>query len=344
MLDARCYLFPVLFLVLVSLAPAAEIEERHLRMFAPLPKDMPSAENPFTPEKIDLGRMLYYEKRLSKSHTIACNSCHLLDQYGADGKATSAGFRDKTGDRNSPTVYNAAGHIAQFWDGRAKTVEEQAKGPVMNPVEMAMPSEKFVLEVLKSIPGYRKSFAKAFPGEADPVTFDNFALAVAAFERKLTTPSRWDKFLAGDQRALTEAEKQGFVTFVDTGCATCHNGPYVGGSMFQKLGLVKAWPDRSDLGRAKVTGKAEDELVFKVPSLRNIEKTGPYYHDGKVATLEQAVKLMAEYELGRTISDADTASIVTWLKSLTGEIPWKYIKEPKLPKGSAATPKPDLSE
>jgi len=248
------------------------------------------------------------------------------------------------GDRNSPTVYNAAGHFVQFWDGRAADVEEQAKGPVMNPVEMAMPSEQQVVMVLRSMPEYVAAFRKAFPKAKDPVSFDNMALAIGAFERKLVTPSRWDKLLRGDAKALGPAEKAGFNKFVDTGCHTCHMGTYVGGSMYQRLGVVRPWPDTSDTGRHRVTKKDADRMVFKVPSLRNVEKTAPYFHDGRVRTLEQAIGLMAEYELGKKLGASDVQSIVTWLKSLTGEIPAEYVREPKLPKSTAKTPKPDVSD
>jgi cytochrome c peroxidase len=321
-----------------------EIPAARLRLFKPLPASMDSAKNPATEAKLLLGRMLYHEPRLSKSQTISCNSCHMLDKYGVDNKPTSDGHRGLKGDRNSPTVYNAAIHVAQFWDGRSPDVEDQAKGPVLNPVEMAMPSEKVIVEVLKSMPEYVDLFGKAFPGEADPVNFNNFALAVGAFERKLVTPSRWDRFLAGDANALTPAEKAGLKAFLDTGCATCHNGVGVGGHMYQKLGLAKAWPDQSDLGRHAVTKAEKDKLYFKVPSLRNIDKTGPYYHHGKIAGLDEAVATMADYELGKTLDANTVGSIVTFLKALTGELPRDLIEAPVLPKSTERTPKPDNGE
>jgi cytochrome c peroxidase len=315
------------------------IDPARLQMFSPLPKETPPPAGSLADEQISLGRMLYYETRLSTDQKISCNTCHELDKYGVDGEATSGGHKGQKGSRNSPTVYNAAGHVAQFWDGRAANLEEQAKGPVMNPVEMAMPSEKVVVAVLKSMPGYMKAFKAAFPKEKDPVTFDNMAKAIGAFERKLTTPSRWDKFLEGDQAALTPAEKQGFNTYVTAGCQTCHSGALVGAGLYQKLGVTKPYPDEADLGRFQLTKSAGDKMVFKVPSLRNVEKTGPYFHNGKVGTLEQAVTEMAEYQVGKKLSDAETQSIVTWLKSLTGEIPAEYIKPPKLPESTAKTPK-----
>ena len=327
----------------VSKRAAVEVDQAKLRMFKPLPAEMESASNPITEEKVALGRMLYFEPRLSKSQTLSCNSCHGLNTFGVDGQPVSDGHKGAKGNRNAPTVYNAAGHFVQFWDGRAPTVEEQAKGPVMNPLEMAMPSEKQVIAVLTSMPEYIEAFKRAFPEQQNAVTFDNMAKAIGAFERKLVTPSRWDKFLAGDQSALTDAEKTGFNKFMETGCQTCHNGAYVGGGMFQKLGLVTPWTHTNDTGRFQVTKQEADKMMFKVPSLRNITNTAPYYHDGSVATLQEAVKLMAEHQLGKQLRDEDVASIITWLKSLTGEPPAEYVKPPELPKSTAKTPKPDLT-
>jgi len=307
-----------------------------------LPEAMTSAANPLTDEKVTLGRMLYYEPRLSKSQQISCNSCHILTSYGVDGKPTSDGHKGQKGDRNSPTVYNAAGHFVQFWDGRAADVEAQAKGPVLNPVEMAMPAEKQVIAVLKSMPEYANAFKKAFPQEKDPIGYDNMAKAIGAFERKLVTPSRWDKLLHGDQAALSNAEKAGFNDFMEAGCTTCRAGTYMGGNQYQRLGTAKPWPDTSDPGREKVTKNAADRMVFKVPSLRNIEKTGPYFHTGKVKTLDESIARMAEYQLGNTMPPEKVKSIGAFLASLTGDLPADYIKQPELPKSTSQTPKPQL--
>jgi cytochrome c peroxidase len=317
------------------------VDAARLEVFKPLPAVMEGGNNPLTDEKAALGRMLYYDARLSRGQDVSCNSCHELSKYGVDTEPVSTGHKGQKGTRNSPTTYNAAGHFVQFWDGRAATIEEQAKGPILNPVEMAMPGQKQVLAVLTSMPGYVEAFQKAFPGEKNPVTYDNVGKAIGAFERKLVTTARWDKFLAGDQLALIDAEKTGLVKFLDTGCQTCHSGMYMGGSMFQKLGAAKAWPDRKDLGRFGVTKQDTDKMVFKVPTLRNIEKTAPYYHDGSVATLEQAVARMGEYQLGKQLSVEDVNSIVTFLKSMTGEIPADYIKAPELPASTPRTPKPN---
>ena len=324
-----------------SRQPKVEVDSARLAMFKVLPPVMDSAANPITEEKVALGRMLYYDPRLSKGQDVSCNSCHELNQYGVDNQTVSDGHKGQKGTRNAPTVYNAAGHFVQFWDGRAASVEEQAKGPILNPVEMAMPDEKRALAVVNSMPEYVEAFKKAFPGEKHPVTFDNLAKAIGAFERKLVTVSRWDKFLGGDQTALSDAEKAGLNKFLDVGCSACHNGIYVGGSMFQKLGLAKPWDNAKDPGRFAVTRQEADRMVFKVPTLRNIEKTAPYYHDGSIATLDEAVRQMADHQLAQTLSKEEIGSIVTFLKALTGELPTEYIKEPTLPKSTGQTPPPD---
>lgn len=321
--------------------PAAPEPPKHSNLFAPLPADMYGGAAP-TAALVDLGRMLYHEKRLSKSHEISCNSCHLVDAFGVDNQPTSSGHKEQRGGRNSPTTFNAALQFVQFWDGRAPTIEEQAKGPVLNPIEMAMPDEAYVLTVLRSIPGYDAAFKAAFPGEADPITYDNMAKAIGAFERGLVTPSRFDKYLAGDASALTAEEQAGLDTFVTTGCTACHAGVLVGGGMYQKLGLVKPY-ETKDTGRMEVTKNEADRFMFKVPQLRNIAKTGPYFHDGSVATLEDAVKRMADHQLGKTLTDAEVASIVTFLNSLTGEVPAAYAAAPALPESGPQTPKADKS-
>lgn len=331
-------LLPVTYLL--SDAGIVQVNKEALKLFAPLPTVMSASENPSTEAKVKLGRMLYYDPRLSADQKISCNTCHPLDLYGAESDKVSTGFKGQKGKRNAPTVYNAAGHFVQFWDGRVPTVEEQAKGPILNPVEMAMPSDATAVKVLNSIPEYVVLFKDAFPNEKEPVTYDNMALAIGAFERGLVTPAPWDRFLRGDESALTNEQKAGFNTFVATGCATCHRGPYVGGESFQKLGLMKPWPDQSDPGRVAVTKNDQDKMVFKVPSLRNIQKTGPYFHDGSVPTLSQAIRNMAVHQRGASLNAAQIASIEAWLASLTGEIPKSYIAEPTLPKSTAETPPP----
>ena len=327
-----------------------ELQKRAKMFFKPLPRIVDNPENRVSPEKVKLGKMLYFDPRLSKSGFISCNSCHNLASYGVDNLPTSIGHKWQIGPRNAPSVFNAAVHIAQFWDGRAKDVEEQAKGPIVNPKEMASPSEDFVVERIKSIPEYVELFKKAFPGEKDSVTYENIAKAIAAFERTLLTPSRFDKFLKGDLSALTKEEKEGLKIFMDVGCVTCHNGTGVGGHMYQKFGIVKPYfkvikyKDKSkiDLGRYNITKNEADKYVFKVPSLRNVTRTYPYFHDGSVWDLGEAVRIMAEVQLGRKLKDSEVKKILAFLKSLEGEIPKDALQLPVLPPSTQKTSKPDV--
>lgn len=307
----------------------------------PLPAQFESKDNPITDEKVALGRMLYYDPRLSINHDISCNSCHDLANYGVDGQRTSPGHKKQLGKRNSPTVYNAAAHFVQFWDGRAASIEEQAAGPMINPLEMACANHKQIETLCGSIPQYVDLFKKAFPGDKLPINIKNITLAIGAFERKLTTPARFDKFLGGDMKALTDEEKTGFLKFMDSGCTACHMGNQLGGTLYQKLGLIKPWPNEKDLGRFEVTKNEADRMMFKVPSLRNVTKTGPYFHDGSVDSLEEAIKMMARHQTAAEVSDADAKAIATFLNSLTGEIPMEFIKRPELPPSGKKTPKPN---
>ncbi len=295
-------------------------------MFAVLPTIAPNPENSLTPEKIRLGKTLYYDKRLSKDQTQSCNTCHDIANYGVDNKPTSEGDNGGLGTRNSPTVFNAALHVAQFWDGRNKDVEEQAGGPILNPVEMAIPDETFVLDRLKKVDEYQKLFAEAYPDDENPFTYKNLTWAIGAFERTLITPSKFDDFLAGNDNALSPDELKGMKTFVDVGCTTCHTGALLGGNLFMKFGLTVNYWDLThsaviDSGKFVETHQPADMYVFKSMSLRNIEKTAPYFHDGSVADLDEAVKIMGKAELNRDLTDVQVAEITTFLKTLTGEIP-----------------------
>jgi cytochrome c peroxidase len=344
---SRILAFPAIVLAFIAVSctqKQAGVDPAKLNLFAPLPENLPQKTAGPTEARIALGRMLYYDTRLSRSQTVSCNSCHDLAKYGVDGEPTSEGFKGQHGDRNSPTVYNAAAHFVQFWDGRAPDVEEQAKGPVLNPVEMAMSTDKAVVATLESIPEYVQAFKLAFPDDKKPVTYDNMGIAIGTFERGLLTPARWDKFLRGDQTALTAEEQAGFNTFVSAGCSTCHAGALLGGNLYQKIGADKPYPDTSDPGRYKVTQNEGDRFMFKVPSLRNIEKTAPYFHNGKVGTLDQAVIQMADYQLDKPLKPAEVASIVTFLKTLTGDVPAQYIQKPELPKSGPKTPKPEAAD
>ncbi|MGK7346736.1 MAG: cytochrome-c peroxidase [Candidatus Nitrospinota bacterium M3_3B_026] len=308
-------------------------------LFEPLPeKPVFKKQNPPNEAKLKLGKMLYFERRLSKSQVFSCASCHDLATGGVDNAPLSTGHKWKTGGRNAPTVYNASLHIAQFWDGRAKDVEAQAQGPVLAGVEMAA-SKDLVMKRLKSIPEYVRLFREAFPGKDDPLTYEHMADAIGAFERTLLTPSRFDRFLRGDEGALTRKEKKGLETFMGKGCVACHNGVAVGGGMYQKFGLVNTPEGLEDKGRYEVTKDEADTHVFKVPSLRNIELTYPYFHDGSVWDLRKAVRIMGWTQLGEKLTDDEIGAITAFLKSLTGQAP--EIALPILPPSTPETPKPD---
>jgi cytochrome c peroxidase len=302
----------------VNAASSSDLRASALKVLAPLPEKMPGAEND-SPARVKLGRELFFEKKLSANNTQSCNSCHAVDQNrgGVDNEPTSPGAFGKRGGRNSPTVLNAGFHIAQFWDGRAKTLEDQAKGPVLNPGEMAMPSEAAVIEKLKAEKKYVGAFKKAFPGESDPITYDNFAKAVGAFERTLRTHDRFDDFLKGDDKALTAAELKGLDTFLSIGCTTCHTGPLLGGNDYKKLGILNAYENTSDKGRIEVTKEDYDEFVFKVPSLRNIALTAPYFHDGTQKTLEETIQKMAWLQLGKKLTADETRDLSAFLRALS---------------------------
>jgi len=312
--------------------------------FEPIPHKPPVIkDNPASPAKLELGKMLYFEPRLSKSCLVSCNFCHNVGMGGDDFQETATGHGWQKGPRNSPTVLNAVFNMAQFWDGRAKDLKEQAKGPVQASVEMNNTPEGAV-KTLKSMPGYVEMFKKAFPKDKDPVTFDNMAAAIEIFEATLITPdSRFDKFLRGDAKALNSAEQKGLALFMDKGCADCHGGLNMGGEDYFAFGVVER-PDakilNNDKGRMKVTAVATDEYVFKAPTLRNIELTPPYFHSGKVWSLKDAVKLMGMAQLGTELNDAEADSIVTFLKTTTGKQP--EVVYPILPASTDATPKPVL--
>lgn len=303
--------------------------------FGALPELASNDANPITPEKVALGQTLYYDKRLSKDGNISCNSCHNLESHGVDNLPTSPGDLGKNGDRNSPTVLNAAFHTSQFWDGRAKDVEEQAGMPIMNPVEMNIPSKEFLVERLKGIAIYGELFKAAYPKSEDPITYDNLQNAIGAFERTLVTPGRIDDYLKGDVSAITQQEKKGLVAFIETGCITCHMGPQFGGQLNQKFGLFgNYWEftgsDKIDDGLATQTGKDGDKYIFKTPGLRNVTKTQPYFHDGSIADLSEAVKIMAKLQLNKELTEEQVNDITAFLKTLEGEVPENARKIPEV--------------
>ncbi len=330
-------------LVLMSApAQADELLEQAREIFQPLPSTVPPlAGNPITPEKVELGKALFFDPRLSASGIFSCNSCHNLATGGDDNLETSIGHGWQKGPRNAPTVLNAVFNIAQFWDGRADDLKEQAKGPVQAGVEMANTPEN-VVATLTSMPQYVSWFEDAFAGEDDPVSFDNMAKAIEAFEATLITPAPFDAYLNGDVAALGDDEKAGLALFIDKGCSSCHAGVNVGGEGYYPFGLIERpgaeiLPE-GDKGRFAVTETIDDEYVFRSSPLRNIAVTAPYFHSGKVWDLKVAVQIMAESQLGAALSDTEADQIVAFLESLTGEVP--EIVYPILPPETADTPRP----
>lgn len=303
-----------------------------------LPTTAPApADNPTTPEKVALGKMLYHDPRLSSTGTVACASCHNTMLGGEDNRPNSMGVNGQTGGRSAPTVWNAAFNKVQFWDGRAASLEAQAAGPVTNPIEMGMKSWDDVVARLKTIKGYRQAFELAFGNDSDTITKDNATKAIAAYERTLITPnSAYDKYVKGDKSAMTAQQVHGMEKAVELGCTSCHSGPaFNGPGVFQKFpvnasGYFEAqYHISKDTGLAEVTKKDSDKHMWKVPTLRNVALTAPYFHNGSVKTLDQAVKLMAKLQLNKDLSDADTADIVAFLNALTGEFPEQTM--PALP-------------
>ena len=308
--------------------------------------DRPTADEPIQPIRcaevanaplVELGKQLFFDPRLSKSGFISCNSCHNLSLGGTDNLPTSIGHNWQKGPINAPTVLNASMNVAQFWDGRAKNLQEQAAGPIANPGEMAF-THKLAVDVVESIPGYVNEFDKVFG--TPEVNIDRITRSIAAFEETLVTPnSRFDKWLDGDRKALTGEEVAGYQLFKSTGCTACHNGPAVGAGTFQKFGIVERYAtDNPAAGRVAVTGQEADRQTFKVPTLRNIELTYPYFHDGGVNTLAGAVTTMGRVQLGRTFTPEETAYVVAFLRTLTGDQPSFAL--PTLPPSSDKTPRP----
>jgi cytochrome c peroxidase len=302
------------------------IHAQAVLFFKPLPELAEPTDYKLTPELINLGKILFHDTRLSLEGNNSCNSCHDINKFGVDNEPVSEGDKGFTGDRNSPTVLNAALHTMQFWDGRAETVEEQAGMPILNPVEMNIPSEKFLEDRLSKIEEYQQMFASAFPDQSKPITFKNITTAIAAFERTLITPSRFDQYLEGNYNALTQNEKAGLKVFIKSGCNSCHSGKLLGGNIFQKAGVYVDFNKeigsvKDDKGRMEVTNNPADEYMFKVPSLRNITKTFPYFHNGSVEDLKKASEIMARVQLKVELSDKELDDMLAFFESLTGEIP-----------------------
>ena len=289
------------------------------------------------PAMVELGKKLWFDPRLSKSGFISCNSCHNLSMGGSDNLKTSIGHNWQQGPINSPTVLNSSLNVAQFWDGRAGSLKEQAGGPIANPGEMAFTHE-LAVDMLNSIPGYQTEFNQVF--KKDKIDIDQVTDAIAAFEETLVTPnSRFDEWLKGDAKALSKTELEGYALFRDSGCVACHNGAAVGGNSFQRMGVVEPYKTSNEAeGRVAVTGADADRFNFKVPTLRNVELTYPYFHDGAADTLGEAVDTMGRIQLGKKFTAEENAKIVAFLKTLTGEQP--QLAMPILPPSSDKTPRP----
>ncbi|WP_127475780.1 cytochrome-c peroxidase [Sulfurivermis fontis] len=287
--------------------------------------------------QVELGKKLYFDPRLSKSGFISCNSCHNLSMGGTDNLKTSIGHNWQRGPINAPTVLNSSMNLAQFWDGRAADLKEQAGGPIANPGEMAF-THTLAIDVLQSIPQYVVEFKQVFG--KDKIDIDMVTTAIAEFEKTLVTPnSRFDQWLLGDKDALTAKELAGYKLFKDSGCVACHNGPAVGGNSFQKMGLVEPYKAKSPAeGLSAVTGKDADRFKFKVPTLRNVELTYPYFHDGEAETLTEAVDVMGRLQLGKKFTKQENEQIVAFLKTLTGDQPQFLM--PILPPSTDKTPAP----
>ncbi len=338
----RVLLSSALIAVSASVTFASELRDDAKDAFAPLPSTIPAVkDNPITPAKIDLGKALFFDPRMSASGVFSCNSCHNLATGGDDNMPTSIGHGWQKGPRNSPTVLNSVFNEAQFWDGRAADLAEQAKGPVQAGVEMANTPDN-VIATLNSMPQYVDWFKASFPEEADPVTFDNFAKAIEAYEATLTTPAPFDAWMNGNDDALNADQLAGLSLFMDKGCASCHNGVNLGGNGYYPFGLIeKPGADilpEGDKGRFAVTDTADDEYVFRAAPLRNIDQTAPYFHSGKVWDLKVAVQIMAESQLGEELTETEADQIVAFLGSLTGDLP--EVTYPVLPAETASTPRP----
>jgi len=305
-------------------------------VFAPLPKDFATAERPITPALADLGRALFFDPRMSVDGTASCARCHQPPLYGGDGLTKSHGHHDKIGARNAPTVLNTALQVKQHWSGNREDVEDQATRALTGAASYGNPNFDAPMARLKAIAGYLPLFKAAFPGDADPVTPANWGKAIGAYERTLVSRSRFDDFLDGKEETLSAQERAGLRAFIDTGCVACHNGVGVGGGDFRKFGVLEDYWKATgsaeiDKGRAADTKKADDEYLFKVPALRNVAMTGPYFHDGAVASLDAAVRIMAKVQLGAAVDDKTVQDIVAFLGSLTGPLPANYATAPVLP-------------
>jgi cytochrome c peroxidase len=313
------------------------------RVFKPLPKNAATPDFPITPDRVELGRKLFFDPRISVDGTVSCSRCHLSALYGTDGLPKSKGVFDRLNDRGAPTVLNAALQFKAHWRGDRENVEDQARQAPTGHQSFGNPDNAAAMAKIKAIAGYSELFHRAFPDQQDPVTADNWGKAIGAYERTLVTPSRFDEYLIGRTEALSESERQGLRTFMDTGCSGCHDGVVVGGGMFRKFGVVEDyWKETGspepDKGRFDVTQNPADMYVFKVPALRNVAMTPPYFHDGSARSLSEAVRIMAKVQLGKTLSHQETNAIARFLGSLTGSLPQSFAEAPVLAPAGFAPP------
>ncbi len=317
--------------------------EQAREIFKPLSKDMGTTEFPITEARAALGRMLFFDPRITIDANVACATCHQPALYGTDALPKSIGVQQRPHPRNAPTVLNAALSITH-WRGDRENVEDQVIKALTSPISGGHPTEKAAADRVARIPGYVPAFKAAFPHDANPVTARNIAKAIGAYERTLVTPAPFDAYLAGNVQALSSAAEDGLQKFIETGCAACHQGVGVGGAMYTKFGLGEEYWKATgsqliDKGRIDVTNNPGDLYVFRVPSLRNVAMTPPYFHDGSVANLPDAVTVMARVQLGMDLSDVDTRAIVTFLESLTGALPETFRASPVLPSSAVIPPK-----
>lgn len=330
---AREILRSLLVLFLVSNASAQAAEEEKLliaakAVFQPIEISI-APSDPVSLARIGLGRRLFFENRVSADGNISCAHCHIAKKHASDGLPKAIGVFGKENQRNAPTIFNAALNFKQHWRGDRESLEDQAEKSLLGPASFGNLDQQSAMDKLKAIPGYKSTFLQAFPGEEDPVTLKNWGRAIAAYEHALLSPSRFDAYLAGEKNALSSIEQNGLRLFIQSGCAGCHNGPGLGGANFQKFGLYEDyWKETGtaqiDKGRAEVTKNNDDLYLFKTPSLRNVARTAPYFHDGSIANLTQTVRIMSKIQLNKQMSDDEAASIVAFLNSLTGEVPENY--------------------
>ena len=330
----------LLFILTTALSVFAvediELQNNAMKTFGILPEEMKSKENPITSTKVKLGRMLFYDTRLSVDNTVSCAKCHFFGLYGIDGLPKSIGNNYKENDRNAPTVFNAAGQISNHWIGDRASVEEQAEKSLTGKASFGNPDEKSLVEKLSKIRQYNELFKKTFPKDKTPISAKNIGLAIGAFERTLVTPSPFDDYLEGNIRAIKKDEIGGLKLFMDYGCSSCHSGIYLGGNSYEKFGIFANYWEytgskKIDEGRFLYTKNDSDKYVFKVPILRIVAKTAPYFHDGSVENIKDAIKIMGKIQLDIDLSDEDINGIATFLTSLTGKIPQNMLHIPILP-------------